>query len=173
MDIEYLLVDGYNIIHAWENLKELAEENLEQARDKLLEIMSNYQGFKKIKVIVVFDAHKVKGNIGKTYKYNQLDVVFTKEAETADNYIERTTHEIGQTYRIRVATSDGLEQIIILGKGATRISARELLDEVIQVENIIREKHIKKNKVERNTLESFMKPEVIEWMEKMRRNKGK
>lgn len=169
MGIEYLLVDGYNIIFAWDNLRELAEDNLEQARDKLLEIMSNYQGFKKIYVIVVFDAHKVKGSTGKTYKYNQVDVVFTKEAETADHFIERTTHEMGRIYKLRVATSDGLEQIIILGRGATRMSARELYEEVTAVEQKIRSKFIGKNEVNQNTLDSFMNPETIKWMEKMRR----
>jgi len=171
VDTEFLLVDGYNIIHAWAPLKELAEENLEMARDKLLEIMSNYQGYKKIAVIVVFDAHKVKGSIGKVYRHHNIDVVYTKEAETADNYIEKVAHQIGRQYRVRVATSDGLEQIIILGKGATRISARELYNEVQQLEKQMRKKYIKQKAVKRNTLETFLDPEVAEWMEELRRKK--
>lgn len=171
MDREFLLVDGYNIIHAWAPLKELAKENLEAARDKLIEIMSNYQGYKKITVIVVFDAHKVKGSIGKTYKYHNIYVVYTKEAETADNYIEKVAHRIGHKQRVRVATSDGLEQIIILGKGATRISARELYNEVKQMKEQIRNHYIKKKTIKRNTLESFLDPSVAEWMEKIRRQK--
>jgi len=171
VDTEYLLVDGYNIIHAWAPLKELADESLEMARDKLLEIMSNYQGYKKIAVIVVFDAHKVKGSTRKVQRHHHLDVVFTKEAETADNYIEKVAHAIGRDYRVRVATSDALEQIIILGKGATRISARELYLEVQQVENHIRNKYIEEKSVKRNTLETFLDPAVADWMEQLRRKK--
>jgi predicted RNA-binding protein with PIN domain len=168
---EYLLVDGYNIIHAWQELKELAEENLEQARDKLLQIMCNYQGFKEIEVIVVFDAHKVKGNVGKIIRYHNIDVVYTKEAETADEYIERVTHQIGRVNRVRVATSDGLEQVIILGRGATRLSARELHREVEKMKKVIDHQYIEKNEVQRNTVEGFMDSKLIEWMEQMRRKR--
>ncbi|MCT4542663.1 MAG: NYN domain-containing protein [Vallitalea sp.] len=166
---EFLLVDGYNIIHAWDNLKKaMEEESLEIARKKLLDIMSNYQGYKKIKVIVVFDAHKVKGN--RTIEsYNNIDVVFTKEVETADHFIEKVAHQIGRDYRVRVATSDGLEQIIILGKGASRISARELLNEVRQAENDIRNNYIEKIQIDNNRLEGHLDPKVLEWMEKLRR----
>lgn len=170
MNKEFLLVDGYNIIHAWNELKQIVEESsLEQARIKLLDIMANYQGYKKIVVIVVFDAHKVKGNTRKIFRYNNIDVVYTKEAETADHYIEKVAHELGKDFKIKVATSDGLEQTIILGKGATRLSARELELEVKQMNKQIRKKYIEKNEVKNNRLEGFLNSEVIKWMEKMRR----
>jgi predicted RNA-binding protein with PIN domain len=166
---EFLLVDGYNVIFAWDKFKQIVEEeNLEGARDKLLEIMSNYQGYKKVDVIVVFDAHKVKG-IRKVYEYNNISVVYTKEVETADHYIEKVVHEIGEEYRVRVATSDNLEQIIILGKGATRISSRELLKEVNDMKKSIRTNYIEKTQVNNNRLEGHLDKKIIDWMEKIRR----
>ena len=111
---EYLLVDGYNIIFAWEDLKELAAVNIDGARERLMDILCNYQGFKKSTLILVFDAYKVKGNPGSVETYHNIHVVYTKEAETADQYIEKTVHEIGRKYRVTVATSDQLEQVIIL-----------------------------------------------------------
>ncbi len=120
---EYLLVDGYNIIFAWDELKAVARENLDAARKQLCDLLSNYQGVKHCEVIVVFDAYKVKGNPGSVEKYHNLSVVYTKEAETADTYIERATYEISKEHRVRVATSDGPEQLIILGHGALRVSA--------------------------------------------------
>ena len=123
---EYLLVDGYNIIFAWPELWELAQINLDSARDKLMDIMCNYQGYQGCRLILVYDAYKVKGNPGSVMKYHNIEVVYTREAETADQYIERTTHELGakpQKYRVTVATSDALEQMIIWGNGATRMSA--------------------------------------------------
>ena len=136
---EYLLVDGYNIIFAWEDLKELAAVNNDGAREKLMDILCNYQGFKKSTLILVFDAYKVKGNPGSVETYHNIHVVYTKEAETADQYIEKTVHEIGRKYRVTVATSDQLEQVIILGQGGQRMSARELLEDVIEVSHQIRE----------------------------------
>lgn len=135
----YLLVDGYNIIFAWEELKELAEDNLDAARDRLLDIMSNYQGYMKINTMVVFDAYKVKGFKGEMTKYNNLIVVFTREAETADQYIEKFAHANGKKYDVTVATSDGLEQIIITGQGCNLLSARELKLEIDKVNEKIRE----------------------------------
>lgn len=123
---EYLLVDGYNIIFSWEELKELAKTNLDAARMKLLDCLCNYQGYHKKEVIVVFDAYKVKGNPGSVEPYHNIYVVFTKEAETADMYIEKVTHEIGRQHRVTVATSDGLEQVIIMQQGALRMSATDL-----------------------------------------------
>lgn len=123
---EYLLVDGYNIIFAWPELRELAQINLDSARDKLMDIMCNYQGYQGCRLILVYDAYKVKGNPGSVMKYHNIEVVYTREAETADQYIERTTHELGakpQKYRVTVATSDALEQMIIWGNGAARMSA--------------------------------------------------
>ena len=122
---EYLLVDGYNIIFAWEELNELSKISLDAARGKLMDILCDYQGYSKQNVIVVFDAYKVKGNPGSVHKYHNISVVFTKEAETADMYIEKVTHKIGKDYKVIVATSDGMEQVIIMQQGALRMSARD------------------------------------------------
>ena len=126
----YLLVDGYNIIHAWKDLKDLAHKNLDSARDVLMDILSDYQGSRGGRLILVFDAYRVKGGTERTYRYHNIDIVFTKEAETADAYIERVTKQIAKKYDVTVATSDGLEQIIIWGHGAKRMSAMELKAEV-------------------------------------------
>ena len=134
---EYLLVDGYNIIFAWDELKAVARENLDAARKQLCDLLCNYQGFRRCRVIVVFDAYKVKGNPGSVTRYHNIHVVYTKEAETADAYIEKATYEIGRHHRVRVATSDGPEQLIILGHGALRISASAFRDEVEQVQGQI------------------------------------
>lgn len=136
---EYLLVDGYNIIFAWDELKTLAETDLHSARMRLMDILSNYQGYRKCTVILVFDAYKVKGNPGSTEQYQNIYVVYTKEAETADMYIEKTTHEIAREHQVTVATSDGLEQMIVIGNGAARLSANGLYEEVKRVEEAIRE----------------------------------
>ena len=130
---EYLLVDGYNIIFAWDELKAVAQTNLDAARQMLMDLLSNYQGFKKNVVILVFDAYKVPRSIQDVYKYHNIYVVYTKEAETADTYIERATYEIGKHHQVRVATSDGAEQLIILGHGALRLSATTFKAEVEQV----------------------------------------
>lgn len=135
---QYLLVDGYNIIFAWDFLKELAEVNLEAARGKLMDILCNYQGFSGVTLIVVFDAYKVKGNPGEIFKYHNIHVVYTKEAETADQYIEKTTHELGHKHQVTVATSDSLEQVIVMGQGARRLSASDFREEVEQAEQEIR-----------------------------------
>ena len=135
---EYLLVDGYNIIFAWDELNALAKESLDAARKKLADILCNYQGFKKCVLILVFDAYRVPGSPGSIEQYHNIHVVYTKEAETADMFIERVTHEIGKGRRVRVATSDGMEQIIILGHGALRVSARMFHQEVQEVEKEIR-----------------------------------
>ena len=118
-----LLVDGYNIIFAWDELNKIAAENLDAARKQLCDLLSNYRGFRKCEVIAVFDAYKVKGGQGSVEKYHDIHVVYTKEAETADAYIEKATYEIGREHRVKVATSDGPEQLIILGHGALRLSA--------------------------------------------------
>mgnify|MGYP001862897886 FL=1 len=136
---DYLLVDGYNIIHAWEDLSTLAREDLDGARAKLIDLLRNYQSWRGCRVIVVFDAYKVKGGKGAVEQLGDLYVVYTKEAETADMYIERTTYQLSRDNRVRVATSDGLEQMIILGHGAQRMSAAELKYETDQVMAQIRE----------------------------------
>lgn len=130
---EYLLVDGYNIIFAWEELVKIAEKDLESARNRLIDIMCNYRGFKQCELILVFDAYKVKGNTREVERINNISVVYTKEAETADMYIEKVTRELGKKHRVRVATSDNVEQIIIMGGGALRMSAEELFAEVKRV----------------------------------------
>ena len=135
---EYLLVDGYNIIFAWDELNALSKESLDAARHKLMDILCNYQGFQKCVLILVFDAYRVPGSPGSIEQYHNIHVVYTKEAETADMFIERITHEIGRNRRVRVATSDGMEQIIILGHGALRVSARMFHEEVQNVEKQIR-----------------------------------
>ncbi len=136
---KYLLVDGYNIIFAWSDLKAAASENLDLARNLLIDRICNYKGFSDFNVILVFDAYKVKGNKGEVERVHNIDVVYTKEAETADMYIEKVTHELGKNHRVRVATSDNLEQLIILGAGAVRISAEEFLKEVEATEKEIKE----------------------------------
>ena len=130
---EYLLVDGYNIIFAWEELKAVAQDNLDAARQMLMDILSNYQGFQKSVVILVFDAYKVPRSVGEVIKYHNIYVVYTKEAETADAYIERATYQIGTHHRVKVATSDAAEQLIILGHGALRLSASAFRSEIERV----------------------------------------
>ena len=147
---EYLLVDGYNIIFAWEELRALAQTNIDSARDKLMDILCNYQGYRQNTLILVFDAYKVKGNPGSVTKYHNIYVVYTKEAETADQYIEKTVHDIGRKYQVTVATSDALEQIIIWGQGAIRLSALGLKEEVEKASREIRETWQEKLPGERN-----------------------
>lgn len=136
---EYLLVDGYNIIYAWEELRKIAEDNLDLARSKLINTLCNYQAFKGCNLILVFDAYKVSGSRGEVENYHNISIVYTKEAETADMYIQKTTDKISKEHRVRVATSDGAEQLIILGNGAYRVSASEFYEEVKNVERSIRE----------------------------------
>ena len=165
---EYLLVDGYNIIFAWEDLKELAAVNIDGARERLMDILCNYQGFKKSTLILVFDAYKVKGNPGSVETYHNIHVVYTKEVETADQYIEKTVHEIGRKYRVTVATSDQLEQVIILGQGGQRMSARELLEDVIEVSHQIRETARQKRSSDKNYLFDHLDEETAARMERIR-----
>ena len=135
----YLIVDGYNIVHAWDELSCLIEDNLEGARMKLLDILCNYQAFLKYEVIVVFDAYRVKGNLGEMFDYHNIHVVYTKEAETADSYIEKLTHRISKDYYVTVATSDGLVQLITRGQNCMIMSARELKEDVERVNREIHE----------------------------------
>ena len=139
---EYLLVDGYNIIFAWDELKALAQNRLDAARVQLTELLCNYQGYRGNRVILVFDAYKVHGGVEKVEKHNNITVVYTKEAETADAYIEKATYRLGKDNRVRVATSDGLVQVIILGHGALRVSASALHEEVEtalgQIDSLVR-----------------------------------
>ena len=141
---KYLLVDGYNIIFAWNELKELAKLNLDSARMKLMDIMCNYQGYKGMTLILVFDAYKVQGGRGSVQKYNNIHVIYTKEAETADQYIEKAVHKLGKKNDVTVATSDALEQMIIWGEGARRMSARELEMEILNISKDMEENYLGK-----------------------------
>lgn len=136
---EYLLIDGYNIIFAWDELRKLSELSLDIAREELIKRISNYRGYKQCEIIIVFDAYKVKGNHGELETHSGISVVYTKEAETADTYIEKVSHELAKTNKVRVATSDGQEQLIILGNGAIRVSATSLHAEILMAEKEIKE----------------------------------
>ena len=136
---DYLLVDGYNVIFAWDALRRLADGSLDAARRRLMDILCNYAGYKRCVPILVFDAYKVRGSAREVEKYHNLYVVYTREAETADMYIERATHELAREHRTRVVSSDGAEQIIVMGHGALRVSARAFEEEVNAVEKEIRE----------------------------------
>ena len=151
-NVEYLFVDGYNIIFAWKALKKLADSSLEDARKKLLEMLSDFQGFSGFEIVVVFDAHNVKDNTGSIEHYDNLTAVYTKEDETADNYIERCTYLLARDYKVRVATSDNLEQVMVMGRGAIRISAMELYEEVVASKQIQENDYITKRPVKRNQL---------------------
>lgn len=171
---DYLLVDGYNIIFAWEDLRDLAKDNIDAARGKLQDMLSNYQGYRKCTVIVVFDAYKLEGFVGDVQKYHNIYVVFTKEAETADQYIEKVAHEIGRKYNVTVATSDGTEQVIIRGQGCLLLSASELREELEIVNKEIREEHLSKTESgNRNYLFNYLDEETAEHMEEVRLGKSK
>ena len=164
----YLLVDGYNIIFAWEELKQLAEDNIMSARDRLMDILSDYQGFRKMTLILVFDAYKVEGNPGTIFKYHNIYVVYTKEAETADQYIEKTVHKIGRRHHVTVATSDALEQVIILGQGGHRISAQGLQNEILLAKQELREEHLEKTSKGKRYLFDGASDEMTEYVDRMR-----
>lgn len=170
---EYLLVDGYNIIFSWEELNELAKENIHAACDKLMDILSNYQGYRKCTLILVFDAYKVEGHAEEVIPYHNIYVVYTKEAETADQYIEKTVHRIGRQYQVTVATSDGLEQVIIMGQGAHRISAQGLKKEIEDTEKTAREEWHQRRQSSKTYLFDHMSEEMQEQMEKIRLGENK
>lgn len=170
---EYLLVDGYNIIFSWEELNELAKKNIHAACDKLMDILSNYQGYRKCTLILVFDAYKVEGHVEEIIPYHNIYVVYTKEAETADQYIEKTVHRIGRQYQVTVATSDGLEQVIIMGQGAHRISAQGLKKEIEDTEKTAREEWHQRRQSSKTYLFDHMSEEMQEQMEKIRLGENK
>lgn len=157
----YLLVDGYNIIFAWEELKTLAETTIDGARGRLQDILCNYQGMKKCEVIVVFDAYRVKGHDTEILDYHNIHVVYTKEAETADQYIEKFAHEHGRKYDVTVATSDGLEQIIIRGQGCQLLSARDLEAEVKAMENALRQDYLDRQPGGKNLLGDVLPDDIL------------
>lgn len=171
MSGEYLLVDGYNIIFAWDELRKLADESIDAARDKLINIMCNYQGVKKMNLILVFDAYKVAGGIGSITKHGNIFVVYTKEAETADQYIEKTSHILSKNYKVTVATSDGLEQVIILSQGSLRMSARDLYSDVHSVNLDISQRINQYKPVKNNMLMDNLDKEAADFLEKLRRKK--
>ena len=168
---DYLLVDGYNIIFAWEELSELAEDNLDGARGRLMDILSNYQGYRKMTLILVFDAYKVRGGLGSVSTYHNIHVVYTKEAETADQYIEKVTHEIGRKHRVTVATSDGLEQMIIMGQGAKRMSAAELKEEIMSTNQELRELILNRKTADKQYLFDEVPKDLAEHIEEVRLGK--
>lgn len=169
---EFLLVDGYNIIHAWDELKELTQDvSLESARQRLMDILSNYKGTTKTTIILVFDGYLVKGNLGTVYEYQNIYIVYTKEAETADHYIERVVTSLPKHYKVRVATGDGLEQLIIYGQGAIRMTARELWNEVQQVQSDLRTRFIENRPPKNNILADHLDAETLAWFEALRRQK--
>lgn len=165
---DYLLVDGYNIIFAWKELKKLAEDNLEAAKTRLINQLCNYQGTKKMNLILVFDAYKVEGGRGSVTREGGIYVVYTKEAETADQYIEKTTHELKKNYNVTVATSDGLEQVIIMSQGALRMSAKDLEIEVNANDKAIAEKIHEYKPVKNNMLIDNLDSEAACFLEQLR-----
>lgn len=167
---EYLFVDGYNIINSWESLKLKKDINLEEARDELMDILAEYHHYSGIKIILVFDAHFVKDNLGEKINYKGIQVVFTKERESADHYIEKKLNKVGRIKRIRVATSDWLEQQIILSRGGTRISARELEIEVKNKMRRIKKTTEYKNK-ENNSSLGRLDDELLDKLENWKNTK--
>lgn len=165
---EYLLVDGYNILYAWDELRELMKVTVDGARHRLLDMMCNYQGYRKCQVIVVFDAYKVVGGIGSAQDYHNIHVVYTKEAETADQYIEKFAHEMGRKYRVTVATSDGLEQLIIRGQGCMLMSAEDLREDMERVGRQIEEEQGRLPKAGKNYLFQGVEEDLAEYLEKIR-----
>ncbi|SHM70495.1 hypothetical protein SAMN05660826_01716 [Caldanaerovirga acetigignens] len=169
---EYLFVDGYNVINAWPELIEAKSVSLETARDKLVDIMSDYAAQTGTKIIVVFDAHHVEGSCGAHYFINGVEVVFTREGETADAYIERSVDSMGKKDKVRVATSDWIEQQIVMGRGAIRVSARELRNEILALaEKRRRQEEIQK--LERNTLAERVDKSILRLiLERFKGGKG-
>lgn len=170
---QYLLVDGYNVIHAWPELKELAQEDMDMARTRLLDALSSYQGIKKNRIIVVFDAYRVQSRtVAEVMDYHNIHVVFTKEAQTADEYIEKFAHEHKKKYAIVVATSDALQQVIIRGSGAALLSARELKEELEAARERAERAYLKGQKIRRVSLEEDLPPEVKERMQGIKHREG-
>ena len=176
---DFLLVDGYNIIFAWDELKELSHTSLDTARHVLMNLLCNYQGYRGCTLILVFDAYRVEGGQERVFNYHNIHVVFTKEAETADQYIEKTVHKIGKKADVTVATSDALEQVIIYGQGARRMAARELLEEVELTREKVLERIEKRpgstqkqlTENDHNYLFDHLPEELVSYMEEVRLGK--
>ena len=168
---EYLLVDGYNILYAWDDLRELMQVTVDGARHRLMDILCNYQAYQKCNLIVVFDAYKVVGGIGSAQDYHNIHVIYTKEAETADQYIEKFAHQMGRKYKVTVATSDGLEQLIIRGQGCLLMSAADLREDVERVGRQIEEDQGNLPRPGKNYLFRDVEKDVAEYLEKVRLEK--
>ncbi|MCL2170971.1 MAG: NYN domain-containing protein [Defluviitaleaceae bacterium] len=171
---DVLLVDGYNIIHDWKNLADLAKISLEFARDKLVNLLSNFRGFRDIDIIVVFDAHKIRHGSEKIEKHGGITVIYTAEFETADSYIERATARLMaeiKRFRVAVATGDLVEQVIIMGRGAIRLSARDLLEDIQTAEAEIRRKIQLDRPIKKNSLLDNLDPKTASLLEAMRQRK--
>lgn len=164
---EYLLVDGYNIIFAWDELSEMAKENVDGARGRLMDLLCNYQGMKKCNLILVFDAYRVQNHQTEILDYHNIHVVYTKEAETADQFIEKFAHENGTKYKVTVATSDGMEQIIIRGQGCFLLSARELKEEIEVMDKKIREEYLEPVSENKNKWMDALSSKGAEEMKKL------
>jgi predicted RNA-binding protein with PIN domain len=166
---EILLVDGYNIIHAWSELKRIAQDSLEDARHALVEIMQDFQGYLGYRIIIVFDAHMIQGGLEKKEIFGGVEVVYTKENETADRYIERMVDGIPKNVRVMVATSDYLQQTIVMSRGAVRISARELMEQVKHYRKSLVKEYLEKPEPKSNTLEDWAEPEVAKILNRWRK----
>jgi predicted RNA-binding protein with PIN domain len=168
--VKIIFVDGYNVINSWPDLTQIKKTSFEAARRQLIDILQNYAAYKGIKIILVFDAHMVKGSIEKKEKNGNLIVVFTKEGETADSYIEKSVNDIGRKFNISVVTSDSLEQQLVFQRGATRKSSIEFYHEINSVESKIRKSTEKTYSQNRNLLEDLLDKDVLEKLEKIRRS---
>lgn len=165
-----IFVDGYNVINSWPDLKQIKEYSYESARQKLIDYLQNYSSFKGYTVFIVFDAHKVQGSIEKKEKFGNMVIIFTKDGETADSYIERSVNNIGRKTEVAVVTSDSLEQQVTFQRGAIRISSIEFYHEVREVENKIRVKTEKTIVRQKNLLEDSLDKSILEKLEKIRRS---
>ena len=163
-------VDGYNVINSWPNLKVIKDFSYESSRQQLIDTLQNYSEYKGYKMIIVFDAHMVRGSLEKKEKQGELVVIFTREGETADNYIERMVNNIGRKSEVSVVTSDSLVQQVTFQRGAIRMSSIEFYHEVISIENKIRSKTEKKYLEKRNSIEERIDEKTLEKLEKIRRN---
>lgn len=168
---QYLVIDGYNIINAWDELKKIAKDDLEQARESLVDLMIEYSVFMGCKTIIVFDAYNVKSSNEKVYNKKNITVVYTKEHQTADTYIEKFIGSLSRYDVVKVATNDYAQQQIVLGSGATRVSARELKIDLVKAKEKINKKSKEKIKIQRNWLEDRLDEETLSKLEKIRRNR--
>lgn len=167
----YLVIDGYNILNSWPELAKIMDESIEDARDRLIHLLNNYAGYKNYKIILVFDGHKVKDNLGERYMNGKVEVVFSPYGISADHVIEKEVDSLLKTHKVFVATSDKLQQEIIWSKGAYRVSSRELLAELERTQKEYREVMERKSTGKRNYLESNLNKDVLEKLEKLRRKK--